>query len=31
MKKDFNDNDLLAFLGRLTSKWGPDMKALVKF
>ena len=22
MKKDFNNNDLLAFLGRLTNKWG---------
>jgi uncharacterized membrane protein YkvA (DUF1232 family) len=30
MKKDFNDNDLLAFLGRLTSKWGTGHDSISK-
>src|SRR6056297_956667 len=30
MKKDFNDNDLLAFLGRLTNKWGTGHESVSK-
>ncbi|OEG62598.1 MAG: hypothetical protein BHK79_03665 [Halanaerobium sp. MDAL1] len=30
MKKDFNDNDLLAFLGRLTNKWGTGHESVNK-
>lgn len=30
MKKDFNDNELLAFLGRLTNKWGTGHESVNK-
>jgi uncharacterized membrane protein YkvA (DUF1232 family) len=30
MKKDFNDNDLLAFLGRLANKWGTGHQSVTK-
>ena len=30
MKKDFNDNNLLAFLGRLTNKWGTGHESVSK-
>jgi len=30
MKKDFNDNELLAFLGRLASKWGTGHESVTK-
>lgn len=30
MKKDFNDNELLAFLGRLASKWGTGHQSVTK-
>ncbi len=30
MKKDFNDNELLAFLGRLANKWGTGHESVTK-
>lgn len=30
MKKDFNNNDLLAFLGRLANKWGTGHESVSK-
>lgn len=30
MKKNFNDNDLLAFLGRLANKWGTGHESVSK-